>query len=162
MYVKYILIYTVGYTICVHAWTIIHVHVHMKKRAPKFSIFQALTWNSREKIKSTIPCEQYYAAWLVKNSKTLFSKLTRKISLLVSGEHVSQHLVSSFPFSDFCILSSLFGFYFSGISCTFQFWQMFNGFLTSTFQFYWSLALQLSCITVRLSEGRYRFPVAID
>ena len=38
------------------------------------------TWNPREKIKSAIPREQNYAAWLVKNGKTVFSKLTRKIS----------------------------------------------------------------------------------
>ena len=34
---------------------------------------------------------------------------------------------------------------------------MFNGFWTSNFDFYWSLALQFSCITVRLSEGRVFF-----
>ena len=57
-------------------------------------------------------------------------------SLSGSGEQASKHLVSSFPFSDFYILSSLLGCYFSEISCTFHFGQMFNGDITSTFDFY--------------------------
>ena len=48
------------------------------------------TWNSWEKIKSAIPCEQNYTAWLVKYCKTVFSKLTQKISLLVSDEQASR------------------------------------------------------------------------
>ena len=122
------------------------------------SIYGIATWNSQEKIKSAIPCGQNYALdW------TLFSTLTQKISLSVLGDkQANKHLVSSFPFSYFYILPSLLGCYFSGISCTFHFGQMFNGFLTSTFDFYWSLALQFSCITVRLSEGRFLFAVASD
>ena len=85
----------------------------------------------------------------------------QRISLSVSCKQAT-HLASSFSFSDFYILSSLSGFYFSGISCTFHFGQMFNGFLTSTFDFYWSLALQFPSITVRLSEGRFLFAVASD
>ena len=115
-----------------------------------------------EKIKLAMPREKNYAAWLVKNSKTVFSKLTRKISLSVLGEQASQHLTSSFPFSDFYILSRLLGCYFSGKFCAFHFGQMFNGFSTSTFEFYWGLALQLSCITVKLSESKYLFPEAGD
>ena len=92
--------------------------------------------------------------WLVKNGRTVFSKLTWKIPLSVSGKQASKHVASSFPFSDFQILSSLLICCFSGISCTFHFGQMVNGFVTSTFDFYCSLALQFSCITVRLSEGR--------
>ena len=98
-------------------------------------------------------------------SKTVFSKLKWKIflfSIRQADKQVSKHLASSFPFSDFYILSSLLGCYFSGTSCTFHFGQMFNGFLTSTFDFYWSLALQFSCIMVRLSEGRFLFAVASD
>ena len=83
-----------------------------------------------------------------------------KFILSVSGEQASKHLVCSFPFSDFNILSCLLGCYFSGIYCTFNFGQMFNGFLTSTSDFYSSLALQFSCIIVRLSEGRFLFAVA--
>ena len=49
----------------------------------------ATWWKSREKIKLEIPCEHYYANWLVKNGKTVFSKLTRKISLWVSGKQTS-------------------------------------------------------------------------
>ena len=40
--------------------------------------------------KSAIPHEQNYVAWLVKNGKTVFSKLTRKISLSVSGKQASR------------------------------------------------------------------------
>ena len=48
------------------------------------------TWNSWGKIKSAIPHEQNYVAPLVKNGKTVFSKLTRKISLSVSGRQASR------------------------------------------------------------------------
>ena len=47
------------------------------------SIYGIATWNSWEKIKLVIPCEQNYVAWLVKNSKTVSSKLMWKISLSV-------------------------------------------------------------------------------
>ena len=114
------------------------------------------TWNYQEKIKSGKPREQNYAAWLVKNRKAVFSKLMRKIPLSVTGKQASKHLASSFPFSHFYILSSCWGCYFSRIPCTFYFGQMFNGFLTSAFDFYWSLVLQFSCITVRLSEGKFQ------
>ena len=43
-----------------------------------------------KKIKSSIPHEQNYAARLVKNGKAVFSKLTRKIYLSVSGEQASR------------------------------------------------------------------------
>ena len=42
------------------------------------------------KIKSAIPREQNYVAWLVKNGKTVFSKLTWKISLSVSGKQATR------------------------------------------------------------------------
>ena len=176
-------------------------------------------WNSREKIKSAIPREQNYAAWLVKNGKTVFSKLTRKI-LSVSGEQASrqasarpginqsinqsinQNKYISLPYTkNTWIVITMFSMnltinyhinlkscymytcttlpstiwslccrildtfhplsrYFSEIYCTFCFGQMFNGFWTSNFDFYWSLALQFSCITVRLSEGSFLFAVA--
>ena len=116
-------------------------------------------WNSQEKIKSAIPHKQNYAAWLVKNGKTVFFKLMQKISLSVFGEQARKHLASSFPFSDFYIFSSLLSCYSSGISSTLHFGQMLNEFLTSTFDFYWSLALQFSHLTVRLSEGRFLFLV---
>ena len=114
-------------------------YVHPPMVVPKifdFSIWQIATCNSREKIKSAIPREQNCATWLVKNGKTVFSKLTGKISLSVSNEQASKHSAYCFPFSDFEILSSLLDYYLSGISCTFYFWQMFNGFLTSTFDIY--------------------------
>ena len=72
------------------------------------------------------------------------------VSIRRTGKQASKHLASSFPFLDFYILSSLLSCYFSGISCTFHFGKMFNGFL----------ALQFSCILVRLSEGMILFAVA--
>ena len=120
------------------------------------------TWNSREKIKFVITMWAKLIAWLVKNGKTVFSKLMRKIYLSVSGKQTKKHLASSFPFLDLRTLSSLLSRYFSGTSCTFHFGQMFNGFLTTTLDFYWSLALQFSCIMVRFSEGRFLFAVASD
>ena len=50
------------------------------------------TWNSQEKIKLAIPCEQNYVAWLFKNRKTVFSKLIWKIYLSVSDEQGEQAL----------------------------------------------------------------------
>ena len=75
-----------------------------------------------------------------------------KMCLSVLGEQVRKHLASTFPFSDLKILSSLLVCYFSKTYCN-------NGFLTSTFGFYSSLALQFSCITVSLSEGWFLFEV---
>ena len=100
-----------------------------------------------------IPHEQNYAAWLAKNNKTVFSKLTQKISLPVSGEpgeevKIAINLQFSFPRILDC--------YFSEISCNYHFRQIFNGFWTSNFDFYWSLALQFSCVMVRLSESRFQ------
>ena len=117
------------------------------------SIQGITTWNSREKIKSAIPREQNYAAWLVKNGKTVFSKLTQKISLPVSGEpgeevKIAINLQFSFPRILDC--------YFSEISCNYHFRQIFNGFWTSNFDFYRSLALKFSCVMVRLSESRFQ------
>ena len=53
------------------------------------------------KNKSSNTRKQNYAAWLVKNGKTVFNNLTRKISLSVSGEQASKDLASIFPFSGF-------------------------------------------------------------
>ena len=94
----------------------------------------------------------------------VFSKHTCKIYLSVSGKQTSRQ-ASGWPavfFSELLILSSLLDHYFSEISCNYRFRQMFNGFWTSNFDFYWSLALQFSCIMVRLSEGRFLFAVASD
>ena len=117
------------------------------------SIQGIATWNSHEKIKSAIPREQNYAAWLVKNGKTVFSKLTQKISLPVSGEpgeevKIAINLQFSFPRILDC--------YFSEISFNYHFRQIFNGFWTSNFDFYRSLALKFSCVMVRLSESRFQ------
>ena len=77
-----------------------------------------------------------------KTAETVFSKLMQKISLSVLGEQASQHLFSSFTL---VFLSQIFTY----------FPDMFNGFLTSTF-------LKISCIMVRISEGRYLLTVASD
>ena len=103
------------------------------------SIRGIVTWNSWEKIKLVISHEQNYAAWLVKNDKTLFTKLEWKISCSPC----------SFTFSEFQILSGLLGCYFSEINCIFCLRQMFNG-------------LQFSCITVRLSKERFLSAIASD
>ena len=103
------------------------------------SIQGIATWNSREKIKLVISHEQNYATWLVKNDKTVFSKLKWKISCSPC----------SFTFSEFQILSGLLGCYFSEINCIFCLRQMFNG-------------LQFSCTTVRLSKERFLFAIASD
>ena len=50
--------------------------IHLKESHVKFT----------GKKKSAIPCEQNYTAWLANNDKTVFRKLTWKISLSVSGE----------------------------------------------------------------------------
>ena len=102
-----------------------------------------------------IPCEQNNATWLVKNCKTAFSKLT-KISLPVSGKQMSRQ-ASNQPLVFLSQIFTYFPAFYTVIlvehpSCSSHFGQMFNGFLTSTFNFYWSLPLQLSCITVRLSD----------
>ena len=124
------------------------------------SFERIVTRNFQEKTKSAIPRAQNYAAWLLKNRETIFRKLTWKIPLSVTGKHPSIHLDSSFSFSHFHILSSCLGCYFSGICRTFHFGQMFNGLLSDTFDFYWSLILQFSSTTVRLWEGNFLFAVA--
>ena len=61
------------------------------------------------KNKLAVPREQNYAAWLVKNGKTVFSKLTHIISLLVSGEQASRQAgkqVLALQFSFFRILDT--------------------------------------------------------
>ena len=45
------------------------------------------------------PREINLVAWLAKNGKTVFSKLTQKISSFTRGEQASKQMDSSFPFS---------------------------------------------------------------
>ena len=54
------------------------------------SIYGIATWNSLEKIKSKIPCEQNHPAWFLKNGETVFSKLIWHKFLSVPGEQVSR------------------------------------------------------------------------
>ena len=97
--------------------------------------------------------------------KTVFCKLTQKISLSVSGKQKSRQgctWLLVFLSQIFRYFPPFLGCYFSGTSCTFHFGQMFNGFLTSTFDFYWSLDLQFWRTMVKLSEGQFLFAVAGD
>ena len=57
-------------------------HIHSRDRHVEFT-GKNTTW-------SAIPREQNHVAWLVKNDKTVFSKLTWKISLSVSGKQASR------------------------------------------------------------------------
>ena len=118
--------------------------------------------NSWDKIRSTIPCEQNLMAWLVKNEKTVFNKFLQQVPLSVSAKEASKLLASSFPFSNFYIFSSLSGCYFSEISCTLHFGQMFNGFLTSTFDLsydgVWTNDFHVS--QEDSPEGKFLFAVA--
>ena len=68
-----------------------------------------------------------------KNGKLVFSKLTLKISSSVSGKQASQHLFSIFTLIFFSQIFTYFPV--CGTSSAFHFRQMFNGFLTSTFNF---------------------------
>ena len=61
----------------------------------------------QEKEEQTIPHD--CTSWLIKKSKELSSKLTRKVSLLVSGKQANKQVDSSFPFSDFQKFFGLFG-----------------------------------------------------
>ena len=49
---------------------------------------------------------------------------------------------------------------FPNLCCTFYLGQIFIRFLSIIFDFYWSLALQLLCITVRLWDSIFLFPLA--
>ena len=106
-------------------------------------------------------CWQYHVSKITQRDLSKTIKHRKFLcSIREAGAEASKHLASRFTFSDFQILSSFLGCYFSGISCTFRFWQMLNRFFTSTFDFYWSLALQFSCIMVRHSQGMFLFAVA--
>ena len=120
--------------------------IHLRDNHVKFTGKNKVGNTTWEKLRSLIGQKQ-------QNSFQWTHRENFFVSIRRAGEQASQHLAPSFPFSDFYILSSLLGCYFSGTSCPFHFGQMFNGFLTGTFNFYWSLALQLSCTTIRLSEA---------
>ena len=92
-----------------------------------------------------------------------WSKTAKQFSVNSRGKFTCQYQArrreGKQAFGLYPLSSSL---YFSEISCTFHFGQMFNGFRRSTLRFYWLLALQFSCITVRFSEDRFLFAVASD
>ena len=60
------------------------------------------------------------------------------------------------------ILFILLGSYFDDRCCTFHLGQIFIRFLSIIFDIYWRLVQQLSCITVRLSDHMFPFPLASD
>ena len=92
-----------------------------------------------------IPCEINHAPWLVKNGKTLFSKLTQKISWLTQGKEARSRWASKWISPLRQILFILLGSYFNDVCCTFHLGQMLIRFLSINFDIYCSLALQLSC-----------------
>ena len=93
---------------------------------------------------------------MVKNDKTLFSKLTQKISQLTRGKEARRQAskwISPLRQILFILLVS----YFNDVCCTFHLGKMFIRFLSIIFHIYCSLVPQLSCITVRLSGGHVSF-----
>ena len=93
---------------------------------------------------------------MVKNDKTLFSKLTQKISQLTRGKQARRQAskwISPLRQILFILLVS----YFNDVCCTFHLGKMFIRFLSIIFDIYCSLVPQLSCITVRLSGGHVSF-----
>ena len=93
---------------------------------------------------------------MVKNDKTLFSKLTQKISQLTQGKEARRQAskwISPLRQILFILLVS----YFNDVCCTFHLGKMFIRFLSIIFHIYCSLVPQLSCITVRLSGGHVSF-----
>ena len=103
-----------------------------------------------EKYKWLIPCEINRATWLVKNGKTLFSKLMQKLSW-----HEARRQASKWIPPPRQILFILLVNYFNNISCTFHLGKMFIRFLSITFDIYCSLAPHLLCITIRLSGSMF-------
>ena len=78
-------------------------------------------------------------------------------NFLVRTKWAGEQVIFS-PQTDFILLGS----YFNDVCCTFQLWQMFIRFSSIIFDIYWSLALQLSCIMVRLLDGMFLFPLAVS
>ena len=85
-----------------------------------------------EKQERPIPGEINYATCLVKNRKTVFSKLTRKISQWTRGKQASRQ-ASKWISALRQILFILQGSYFNDVCCTFHLGQMFIRFLSIIF-----------------------------
>ena len=115
-----------------------------------------------EKQERPIPHEINHAAWLVKNGKTLFSKLTQKISWLTQGKEARSRWASKWISPLRQILFILLGSYFNDVCCTFHLGEMLIRFLSIVFYIYWSLVLQLSSITVRFWDDMFLFPLAFN
>ena len=98
-----------------------------------------------------------HAAWLIENSQNLFSKPTQKISSLVLDDQVASKWTLVFQCQIFRYFLAFWVVISVEFFLIFHFGQMFIGFLTSTFDFYRSLALQFSYIIIRLPEGRFLF-----
>ena len=107
-----------------------------------------------------IPCDQNNMAWLVKNCKTAFSKLT-KIYLPVSGKQMSrqastQPLVLLSQIFTY-ILSSLLHCYFSGTSILFfSFWANVSWILNK--YFYFLLKFATTTFMYHSNTFRHLFP----
>ena len=107
--------------------------------------------------------EQYHVrkiAWLD------WPKTAKHFSVNSGGKFLSWHEVNRraskwiSPLRQ--ILFILLGSYFDDRCCTFHLGQIFIRFLSIIFDIYWRLVQQLSCITVRLSDHMFPFPLAND
>ena len=87
------------------------------------------------------------------NSKNVAD--TQPLSIRRAGDQASKGSARAFLSENVRCFPAFLSCCFSEIYCTFWFRQMFNGLWISNFDFYWSLDLQFSFITVRLSEGRF-------
>ena len=97
--------------------------------------------------------------WL-KTAKHFWVNSRRKF---LSSHEASREQASGFlPSGRYLPFFTIFGSYFSNICCTFHLGQMIIRFVSISFYFYWSLALQLLRITVRLSDDMFLFPLTID
>ena len=54
------------------------------------SIYRIAMWNSHDKIRPTILCEQNFMVWLVKKGKTVFNKLLQQVPFSVSAKQASR------------------------------------------------------------------------
>ena len=107
-----------------------------------------------EKCERPILCEINCAAWLVKNGQTVFSKFTQK-TYLTWSEQTSKQVDSSFP-----LWQILFTFWLVISGKYVEPFILGNCLLDMNFDFYWNLALQLSCITLA-KTFRHHFSFSI-
>ena len=95
-----------------------------------------------------------------------WSKTGKHFSVNSSGKFLSWHEASRWASKWISPLRQILfihmGSYFKDVCCTFHLGQIFIRFLSIIFDFYRSLALQLLCIMVRLSDSMFLFSLASD